>query len=215
MDDINQVRAVIDPQLSPDGEWVAYAVRTADTAKDKRFTSGCRAGTASAPSSSPTRVKASTRPAGVRMATTCLFCLARGEKDGPEHSGCSTGAAAMPAADALQRRRASTCTGRPTACKLALVVMDDPPRRQRGRRRGQDAASDRHRPLLLQGRRNRLSRARAACTCTCSMWRPGQGRGPDIRAIQRNPAVVAGRHRIAFMSKRARIPIGTTCSAFT
>ena len=27
-----------DPQVSPDGEWVAYTVRTADLVKDKRIT---------------------------------------------------------------------------------------------------------------------------------------------------------------------------------
>jgi dipeptidyl aminopeptidase/acylaminoacyl peptidase len=37
-EDINAVREVDDPQLSPDGQWVAYTVRTADAAKDKRFT---------------------------------------------------------------------------------------------------------------------------------------------------------------------------------
>ncbi len=34
-DDINAVREVSDPQLSPDGQWVAYVVRTADPAKDQ------------------------------------------------------------------------------------------------------------------------------------------------------------------------------------
>lgn len=34
-DDINAVRQVSDPRLSPDGQWVAYVVRTADPVKDK------------------------------------------------------------------------------------------------------------------------------------------------------------------------------------
>ncbi len=34
-DDINAVRDVSDPQLSPDGQWVAYVVRTADPVKDE------------------------------------------------------------------------------------------------------------------------------------------------------------------------------------
>ena len=37
-DDINAIREVADPQLSPDGEWVAYTVRSADHAKDRRIT---------------------------------------------------------------------------------------------------------------------------------------------------------------------------------
>ncbi len=47
-DDINAVHEVSDPQLSPDGQWVAYVVRTADPVKDKgNRISGWRAGTAS------------------------------------------------------------------------------------------------------------------------------------------------------------------------
>ena len=36
--DMTVLREVADPQLSPDGEWVAYTVRTADDAKDRRVT---------------------------------------------------------------------------------------------------------------------------------------------------------------------------------
>lgn len=34
-DDINSVHEISDPQLSPDGQWVAYVVRTADPVKDQ------------------------------------------------------------------------------------------------------------------------------------------------------------------------------------
>lgn len=37
-DDIYRFRAVNDPQISPDGEWVAYTVTTADSTKDKSDT---------------------------------------------------------------------------------------------------------------------------------------------------------------------------------
>jgi len=37
-DDINALHEVDDPQVSPDGDWVAYTVRTADLVKDKRIT---------------------------------------------------------------------------------------------------------------------------------------------------------------------------------
>jgi len=37
-DDINALRELGDPQVSPDGEWVAYTVRTTDPVKDKRIT---------------------------------------------------------------------------------------------------------------------------------------------------------------------------------
>jgi dipeptidyl aminopeptidase/acylaminoacyl peptidase len=36
--DLSALRAVSDPTISPDGDWVAYAVRTTDVAKDKRST---------------------------------------------------------------------------------------------------------------------------------------------------------------------------------
>ena len=36
-EDINAIKAVSDPQLSPDGRWVAYAVRTNDVDKDERI----------------------------------------------------------------------------------------------------------------------------------------------------------------------------------
>lgn len=38
VDDIAAVREVSDPQISPDGQWVAYAVTSGDHAKDKKFT---------------------------------------------------------------------------------------------------------------------------------------------------------------------------------
>ena len=37
-DDINALRELDDPRVSPDGDWVAYTVRTADLVKDKRIT---------------------------------------------------------------------------------------------------------------------------------------------------------------------------------
>jgi Tol biopolymer transport system component len=36
-DDITSVKTVADPQFSPDGNWVAYTVRTSDYAKDQRI----------------------------------------------------------------------------------------------------------------------------------------------------------------------------------
>ncbi|MET0499752.1 MAG: S9 family peptidase [Steroidobacteraceae bacterium] len=36
-DDITSVRGVADPQISPDGDWVAYTVTTSDYARDKKF----------------------------------------------------------------------------------------------------------------------------------------------------------------------------------
>jgi dipeptidyl aminopeptidase/acylaminoacyl peptidase len=38
VDDVNALKAVFDPVVSPDGDWVAYTVRTTDVAKDKRAT---------------------------------------------------------------------------------------------------------------------------------------------------------------------------------
>src|SRR5205085_9123825 len=38
LDDIQRLRAVRDPQVSPDGQWVAYVVATLDTKEDKTTT---------------------------------------------------------------------------------------------------------------------------------------------------------------------------------
>ena len=38
LDDLAKLRSVGDPQVSPDGGWVAYTVETADVEKDKRDT---------------------------------------------------------------------------------------------------------------------------------------------------------------------------------
>jgi hypothetical protein len=37
-DDFAAIRDVSSPQLSPDGQWVAYTVRTTDLTKDKTYT---------------------------------------------------------------------------------------------------------------------------------------------------------------------------------
>src|SRR2546429_4409655 len=38
LDDLAKLRTVGDPQVSPDGKWVAYTVETVDVEKDKRDT---------------------------------------------------------------------------------------------------------------------------------------------------------------------------------
>src|SRR4029453_17583724 len=38
LDDVAKIRNVGDPQVSPDGKWVAYTLGTVDTEKDKRDT---------------------------------------------------------------------------------------------------------------------------------------------------------------------------------
>ena len=36
--DLERMRTVSDPQVSPDGRWIAYTVRTTDAKDDKRYT---------------------------------------------------------------------------------------------------------------------------------------------------------------------------------
>jgi dipeptidyl aminopeptidase/acylaminoacyl peptidase len=36
LDDLSAIRTVMDPQVSPEGNWVAYTVRTLDMKEDKR-----------------------------------------------------------------------------------------------------------------------------------------------------------------------------------
>ncbi|HEY4368442.1 MAG TPA: S9 family peptidase [Steroidobacteraceae bacterium] len=84
-DDINAIKAVSDPQLSPDGQWVAYAVRTNDIEKDERTTHLWMTawdGKRSVPLTNSSESEHTPRwsPDGSSLG----FLSARGAKDGPE-----------------------------------------------------------------------------------------------------------------------------------
>ena len=95
-DDINALEELDDPQVAPDGEWVAYTVRTADLVKDKRRThiwmtswNGERIAAAHAIAS-----RASTRRAGARTANISRSSRPAATTTTRSRSGCSTARAA-------------------------------------------------------------------------------------------------------------------------
>ncbi len=132
-EDINAVRELSDPQLSPDGQWVAYVVRTADPVKDKGNShiwmsswDGKQA------CSSPTPTIAKARLAGVPTASISAFSPLAGEDEPPEQVWLldRQGGEAKPLTgfngDVVDFRWS------PDGKKLALIVSDEDPRKLRG-----------------------------------------------------------------------------------
>lgn len=132
-DDINAVREVSDPQLSPDGQWVAYAVRTADPVKDKgrsHLWMSSWDGKQSVQLTYSDDREHSPRwsPDGKYIG----FLTARGEDDPPEQVWLldRQGGEAKPLTgfngDVVDFRWS------PDGKKLALIVADEDPRKQHG-----------------------------------------------------------------------------------
>lgn len=132
-DDINAIREVSDPQLSPDGQWVAYAVRTADPVKDKgnsHLWMSSWDGKQSVQLTYSDESEHSPRwsPDGKYIG----FLTARGEEDPPEQVWLldRQGGEAKPLTgfngDVVDFRWS------PDGKKLALIVADEDPRKQRG-----------------------------------------------------------------------------------
>ncbi|MEJ1960524.1 MAG: S9 family peptidase [Gammaproteobacteria bacterium] len=128
VEDLSQVRAVFDPALSPDGEWVAYTVRTTDVSKDRRvqhiwMTSWDGKQSMQVTQSSDSEHSPGFSPDGASLS----FLSGRGEKDGPDafwlldrHGG-----------DARQITRFKgdvlDYDWSPDGTKIVLVALDDPP----------------------------------------------------------------------------------------
>ena len=91
----------------------------------------------------------------------------------------------------------------PDGQRLALIVADEDPRRKKKGERGQDAAADRHRPLLLQGRRDRLPR-HAAPAFICVRRREPQSGDPDAGPLRRRLARVVARRQADRVLQQAR-----------
>lgn len=132
-DDINAVRAVSDPRVSPDGQWVAYEVGTADPVKDKVNTHLWMSswdGKQSIQLTNSDDSESSPRwsPDGKYLG----FLTARGEDDPPEQVWLLD----------RQGGEAKPLTGfngevvdfswSPDGKKLALIVLDEDPRKQHG-----------------------------------------------------------------------------------
>ena len=132
-DDINAVREVSNPQLSPDGQWVAYEVRTADPVKDKGnshlwMSSWDGKQSVQLTNSDDSEHSPRWSPDGKYIG----FLTARGEEDPPEQVWLldRQGGEAKPLTgfngDVVDFRWS------PDGKKLALIVADEDPRKQHG-----------------------------------------------------------------------------------
>ena len=146
------------------------------------------------------------------------FLTSRGEDERP---GAGV-AARSPRRRSEAAHRASTAPSSiyewsPDGKRLALIVTDEDPHRVRKGRGGQDAAADRHRPLLLQGGRDRVPRRAAPSISICSTSRRARPRcsrpGDSTKAGRRGRPTAA---QIAFVSNRSeRCRTAATSSAST
>ncbi|WP_217705723.1 S9 family peptidase [Peristeroidobacter soli] len=132
-EDINAVREVSDPQLSPDGQWVAYAVRTADPVKDKGNSHLWMSSWDGKQSVQLTNSEDSeTTPRWSPDGKYLGFLTARGADEPPEQVWLldRQGGEAKPLTgfngDVVDFRWS------PDGKKLALIVSDEDPRKQRG-----------------------------------------------------------------------------------
>jgi Tol biopolymer transport system component len=125
--DLDALRTVSDPTLSPDGAWVAYSVRTTDTARDKRSTHLWMTSWDARHTVQLTQSEASEHSPGWSPDGRALAFLSnRGEKDGPDELWLLD----RDGGDAQQLTQfkgdvtdyAWSADGR----RLALVVTDDP-----------------------------------------------------------------------------------------
>jgi len=132
-EDINAVRQVSDPQLSPDGQWVAYVVRTADPVKDKNnshiwMSSWDGKQSVQLTNSNDSENMPRWSPDGKYLG----FLTARGEDDAPEQVWVldRQGGEAKPLTgfngDVLE------FSWSPDGRKLALIVNDEDPRKLSG-----------------------------------------------------------------------------------
>jgi dipeptidyl aminopeptidase/acylaminoacyl peptidase len=134
--DLDRLRAVTDPSLSPDGQWVTYSVRGTDLARDRRvwhiwMTSWDGRQSMQVTQSPEGEHSPGFSPDGRYLA----FLSARGEKDGADALWLLD----RRGGDARQVTRfrgdVTDYAWSPDGTKLALVVLDDPPP-------GSDAADD-------------------------------------------------------------------------
>ena len=125
--DLDRLRAVADPTMSPDGQWVAYSVRSTDAQKDTRpwhiwMTSWDGRQSTQVTQSAEGEHSPSFSPDGRSLA----FLSARGEKDGPDALWLLDRAGG----DARQlthfKGDVTDYDWSPDGRQLALVVLDDP-----------------------------------------------------------------------------------------
>jgi dipeptidyl aminopeptidase/acylaminoacyl peptidase len=127
VDDLSALRAVSDPAISPDGNWIAYSVRATDIAKDKRssdiwMTSWDGHRTVQLTQSADSEHSPGWSPEGRYLS----FLSNRGQKDGPDELWLLD----RRGGDAQQvtsfKGDVVDYDWSPDGRRLALVVLDDP-----------------------------------------------------------------------------------------
>ena len=188
VDDIFALKTVGDPQISPDGNWVAYTVRSLDPKEDSSDTDiymvPFAGGTPLRLTSSP---KAESHPRFSPDGRYLAFLSGREGKKAQVWLLDRRGGEAVKLTDL--KSSVSDFAWSPDGKRLALAVGDIDPddhgrRGQGGRGPGEeaeDAEADRHPPSAVHARRRGLSCATSASTSTSST-------SPASRASRSPPA---------------------------
>ena len=201
LDDQVKERFVRDPELSPDGKWVAYTVTTADVEKDKRNSDLWMVswdGTQQVQLTSSPENESSPKwsPDGRYLA----FLTSRGDED-DKKKGAQIWLLNRAGGEAVKltdiKGGVSDYAWSPDGKRLALAVRRFRSERrtgEEGRLEAQDRTADRHRPLPLQGGRERLPRAAAHASRRCSTSDRKTRHAHERQLRRRAAVVVAGRH---------------------
>ncbi len=126
--DVNAIKSVADPQLSPDGEWVAYTVRTNDLEKDKRTTHVWMTSWDGKRSLQLTNSKESEHtprwsPDGQQLG----FLSARGGEDDPDQLWLMNRAGGEAQVVTSFKGDVLDYAWSPDGTRIALIVMDEDP----------------------------------------------------------------------------------------
>jgi Tol biopolymer transport system component len=127
VDDLNALRGVADPTISPDGKWVAYSVRTVDVARDKRSTDIWMTSWDGQHTVQLTQTPDSEHSPGWSPDGSWLaFLSGRGEKDGPDELWLLDRRGGEAQQVTHFKGDVIDFDWSPDGKRLALVVLDDP-----------------------------------------------------------------------------------------
>jgi dipeptidyl aminopeptidase/acylaminoacyl peptidase len=128
--DINALHVVADPQLSPDGEWVAYTVETADLEQDEQITHVWKAGWDGNPPVQLTSSKDSEdTPRWSPDGRYLSFLSARGGDDEPAQLWLMEGGRGEARVATSFKGDVLDYDWSPDGLRIALIVMDEDPAR--------------------------------------------------------------------------------------